>query len=401
MPSSRDPRYLDALRLPGAAPTLGAALTGRAAYAMDVLPMLYAVSAATGSIGSAGLAVAAYGATAGVLAPVRARLIDRHGARPVLAVLTVLFGLSIAGLAAGSAWGASGVVLILLAAVIGACAPPLGPTMRVAWGRLAPDRELLRRGLSLDAVCEELLFLAGPALGGLALAVLPPEAVLLGLAGLAMLGGLGFAATPVVGRLGPAAAGASAVARPRSVLREPGFVRLLVPVLVAGGVSGALTVMVPLQLADSGGAGAAGVVLALFGVGSALGGLAYGAIRLPGGPFRQLTVSAALLVALSAPMGLVAGPVAAGALLAAAGLFFAPVLVAAYLAAHDAGGAGRENSASTWVNTAHNLGSSAATAAAGVLAESLGGPAAMACVTGVALALLVAAAARSGRARSE
>ena len=59
----------------------------RSAYALVILPLLFAVQATTGSVATAGIAVAGYGVTASFLAPFRARLIDRHERQPVLLLL--------------------------------------------------------------------------------------------------------------------------------------------------------------------------------------------------------------------------------------------------------------------------------------------------------------------------
>jgi len=64
MSSIRTARYFDVLALPNVPLTFGAALVGRSAYALVILPLLYAVSEATGSVALAGVAVAIYGATA-------------------------------------------------------------------------------------------------------------------------------------------------------------------------------------------------------------------------------------------------------------------------------------------------------------------------------------------------
>lgn len=398
MPSSPAARYLDVLALPHVPLTFGVALAGRTAYALVLLPLLYAVSDATGSIALAGLAVAVYGGTASFLAPVRAWLIDRYGARPVLAVLTVAFGGTITALALGSLAASSGTLLIGLAGLAGAFAPPLGPTMRVAWGRLAPTPELLRKSLSLDAVIEELLYLAGPAVAGLALAIVTPGAALFVPAGLVIIGGLLFVCTPTVGAMKPHRRDAPAAERGRAVILRPRFIGLLLPVLVAGTVSGTISVAVPVVLAEHGGSTAAGIALGLFAGGSALGGLLYGSIRAPGSPARQLILLAAALLVVSSLIAVATGFLAVSIILAAAGLFFSPVMIVAYVAAHTAGGDHQQNVATTWVNTSHNIGGAAGSALAGVVIQAAGIPTAMLSI-GVAAAALLAASAvlASGR----
>ena len=190
MQSTRTARYIDVLTLPRVPTTFGTALIGRGAYALVFLPLLYAVTDATGSVGLAGIAVALYGAGASLLAPVRAWFIDRYGARRTLTVLIVVFGGTLAAIGTAALLALDGTLLIVLAAVAGSFAPPLGPTMRVAWGRLAPTEELLKKSLSFDAVVEELLWLGGPAASGIALAFIAPGIALLVPAGLVLLGGL-------------------------------------------------------------------------------------------------------------------------------------------------------------------------------------------------------------------
>ncbi|WP_040163326.1 MFS transporter [Microbacterium gorillae] len=390
MPSTRTARYVDVLRIPRVPTTFGAALVGRSAYALVFLPLLFAVTDATGSIALAGLAVGLYGAGASFLAPVRAWLIDRYGARRTLLVLVLAFGLTLTLIAVTALAPGDGAVLIALAALAGAVAPPLGPTMRVAWGRLAPE-ELLTKSLSLDAVVEELLYLAGPALAGVALAVISPGVALLVPAALVVVGGVLFCLTDAVGAMVPRVSAGTTRGRP--LILDPGFVGVLLPAVVAGFVVGTVGISVPVVLAEVGGPAATGVALGLFAGGSALGGLAYGALRVRGPAAVQLIILAGALVLLSSLVAFVSGAVAVSAVLAAAGLFFSPVMIVAYVAAHAAGGESRQNSATTWVNTSHNLGASVSGAVAGVMIQLGGVPLATTLVAGGALVLLLVSAA--------
>lgn len=392
MPSPRTARYLDVLALPHVPLTFGTALIGRSAYALVLLPLLYAVQQGTGSIALAGTAVALYGATASFLAPARAILIDRYGARPVLAALILTFGLTLSAIAATSLLDGPATVFLVLAALAGTSAPPLGPSMRVAWGALTPDDQLLRKSLSLDAVVEELLYLAGPAAAGLALAVIAPGHALLVPAVLVVVGGLAFVATPAVGAMRARRLDASRRRQGRSLLREPRFVGMLLPAVVAGAISGTISVAVPVVLSGDGGPSAAGLALGLFAGGSAAGGLLFGALKVPGSPARQVIALAAVLMAVASLIAVVTGTVAVSVVLAAAGLFFSPVMIVAYVAAHATGGEHRQNAATTWVNTSHNLGGAGGSALAGVLIQLGGTSLAVTATTTGALLLLVASA---------
>ena len=65
--------YADVLRLKHVPFVFSTALTGRFAYPLVGLPLLFAIEEATQSFSAAGIAVGAYGAGAGFLAPARAR----------------------------------------------------------------------------------------------------------------------------------------------------------------------------------------------------------------------------------------------------------------------------------------------------------------------------------------
>jgi len=401
MPPLTTARYRDALALPRVPLTFGTALIGRSAYALVLLPLLYAITDATGSIAVAGIALALYGATASVLAPVRASLIDRYGARRVLTILVLLFCSTLGALATTSLVGGSGLQLVILAAIAGAVAPPVGPTMRVAWGSLTPSPELLKKGLSFDAVVEELLYLVGPAVSGLALAFIAPGVALIIPAILVLVGGLLFVATPAVGAMRardrhPPESGREKL-KLRPLILDARFVGLLLPALIAGSVAGSLSVAVPVALAAYGGSAAAGIALGLFAGGSALGGLLYGALKVPGSPARQLVVLSVVLLATTSLIAIVTGAVAVSLVLVVAGLFFSPVMIVTYVAAHTSGGDHQQNSAMTWVNTSHNVGGAAGSALAGVLIQASGVPAAIGGIGLGALLLLVVSAMLSGR----
>lgn len=392
MQSTRAARYFDVLKLPRVPGTFGAALIGRGAYALVFLPLLYAVADATGSVGLAGVAVGLYGAGASFLAPVRAWFIDRFGARRVLLVLVVIFGGTLAAIGLSALLSPNGAVLIMLAAVAGVFAPPLGPTMRVAWGRLTPSSDFLKKALSFDAVVEELLYLGGPAAAGIALAFIAPGTVLLVPAGLVLVGGLLFVATRTVGDMQPQLRAAAGLQRERPLVLDPRFLGVLIPALVAGAISGSIAISVPVVVSSAGGPAAAGIALGVFAGGSALGGLVFGALRVPGSPIRQLLVLTAALVAISSLIALVTGAVSVTIVLAAAGLFFSPVMIVAYFAAHQAGGEYRQNSATTWVNTSHNTGASLGSAVAGILIQAASVPAATVGIVAGAAVLLIASA---------
>jgi predicted MFS family arabinose efflux permease len=381
--------YAGILRLPQVSLVFASAMAGRFAYPLVGLPLLLAVEQATGSFSAAGVAAGAYGATAGFLAPARARILDRFGRRRGLLTFAVLFALSLLVLALVTSRDSSTLWCVAAAGVAGGFAPPLGPTMRVVWATLVPSPALLRKALSLDAVLEELLYLAGPALTGFVLISVSPSAALVIPAVLIVAGTVLMVSSPAVHDDSPRPAPARSTT---GLLSEPRFIALLVPVLATGFVVGNVYVAVPAMVGTASTV-AVGVVLALFGAGSAVGGLIYGVLHLRSSTQRQLLMLAALLAVGSASAVLATSAVSLGIIVAASGLFLAPVMIVAYVAANGFGGPARPTESTTWVNTSHNVGAAAGSAAGGLLIEAWNAKAAfIGSAASAALLLLISAA---------
>jgi len=365
------PSYAAVLRIPHASRTFGAALLGRLSYGMVSLSLLLSVREATGSYAAAGAALACFGATSVTLSPVRAGFIDRHGPRRALPPMATAYAVLLAVLGmvtAGGGTGAAGPAA--LAAAAGACTPPLGPVMRVLWSDLAPPG-LLPRAYSLDSVAEELLLVTGPLLVGAIVTVAPAPVGLAASAALILAGALALAASP------PARARRGAAApKPGTPLSTPGVLRgnrtmkqAVIGVAGVGVCLGALQLLVVAFAEAHGAAGLVPWILAAMSAGSALGGLAYGAIawRAPG--TRRLPVLAAALGLLLATAGLSPHPYVLLGCAAACGVFVAPGITTAYLIADQSAAPDSRTKAGAWVNTALNAGSATATAATGLLLD--------------------------------
>src|SRR3954471_15926074 len=163
--------YRAVLRLPHALGTFVPALGGRLAYGLLPLATLFTVQQATGSYSAAGLSLALFG-LASIFLPAKARLADAHGPRRVLPWLALTCSLALAG-AAVTRWP------VPFVALAGLAAPPLGPAMRSAWRHLTAGTSLKERAYALDAIAEETLYLVGPLLAGLLIAVAPARWCLL------------------------------------------------------------------------------------------------------------------------------------------------------------------------------------------------------------------------------
>ncbi|WP_393062162.1 MFS transporter [Streptomyces sp. LN549] len=398
---SRAPSYATVLRTPHAARTFAAALLGRLSYGVVPLSLLLAVKDATDSYSVAGGAMALFGAASVCLSPARAALIDRHGPRRVLPPMAGLYAALLTMIALAT-WrpGAPPLVLVGLAVTAGACTPPLGPVMRTLWSGLVPDRELLQRAYSLDGVAEELLYVTGPLLVGVIVRAGRPAAGVLAGAVLVFVGAVALVSSPAVSRERKAQAPADAPTAPR--LRLHGVAALRHAVLVTAAVGlclGALDLLVVAFTERLHQAATVSWVLAALSAGSAVGGLAYGAVRWKSSSRVRLPVVAAALGAALLVAGVSPRLYVLIAVVAVAGLFVAPALTTAYLIADESVDADRRTQAGAWVNTAFNAGSSGGTAVVGLLVDRL--PLALCFALAAAPALVCAAVvARAGARRS-
>ncbi|MFC5644787.1 MFS transporter [Kitasatospora cinereorecta] len=392
--------YATVLRTPGAARIFAAALTGRLSYGIVPLSLLLAVTGTTGSYARAGWVMAVFATATVVLSPVRAGLVDRFGPRRALPPMAAGYALVLLGLAAAT-WrpGVPFAVLLALAAAAGVLAPPLGPVTRALWSALLADPDLRRRAYSLDTVAEELLYVTGPLVAGLiAAAARPALGVVLG-AVLVLAGTLALAAS-VRGELGSARADSATGggrSRPWRLL-----LRTRQPLASAAGVGAGLGAFGLLTVVFAGRHGqpadAAWVEAALAG-GSAVGGLALGALdwRAPARIRRAVPtggLGTALALAALAPTLPVLAAVAA-----LAGVTVAPTLTTAYLLTDELAGPEQRTRAGAWVNAAFNAGGSAGTALVGLLADRLPLPVCLALAATPVLASLTATARTRGRAR--
>ncbi|MEW2509400.1 MFS transporter [Streptomyces sp. NPDC046870] len=407
-PLSR-PSYAAVLRVPHARRTFTAALTARLSYGTVSLAVLLSVTHATGSYAVSGTVLSLFGATTVFLMPLRASLIDRHGPRRVLPPMSALYG-ALLGALAVLIWrpGAPAAAIGLTAALAGCCAPPLGPTMRALWSELVTDRDLLQRAYSLDGVAEELLYVSGPVLiatlGGSA----PPAAGILLSAALNVGGTCAFVTSPAMTAKRPSpskeeAAGArlagEGITGARSGRGRAALVRgVLPPVVVALGAGLALSAveLLVLAFATERGYDPALVpwVLGALSAGSALGGLANGAVRWRTSARTRLCRFAAGLGLVLAAAGLAPGLWTLTAAMACAGAFIAPVLTTAYLLADESAQDSARTQAGAWVNMAVNAGSSGGAMAAGLVIGRLPLPVCFTLAGGTALLAAAAAASR-------
>ncbi|WP_194925224.1 MFS transporter [Catenulispora pinisilvae] len=378
--------YLAVLRLPSAARTFATALIGRLSYGTVFLSMTLALASGPGSVGRAGAVVAVFALSVAALAPLRARLIDRHGIRRVLLPLALSYAAALLGITAAT-WrpGAPLWLLETLALAAGAAAPPLGPTMRTLWRTMCgDDQALMQRAFSLDTVAEEVIGVSGPLLVGLLILVANPAVGVLLSAVLVAVGTVAMMTSPVVGLASTAARATGSErgtragrVRVRDRNRDQNgnrnrnrgtLSRIAEPVFAATGVGlglGAQSLAIVAFAMRHHQPSAIAWADAGMSVGSILGGLVYGTVDWPIPSRARLPLLTAALGLSIAAAGLAPNVWTLTAITTATGLFVSPLMTCAYLVGDELAAEQSRTSAGMWVNNAYNAGSSAGYAAMG------------------------------------
>ncbi|MFB9237502.1 MFS transporter [Plantactinospora siamensis] len=392
--------YLDVWRIPGAPMLLVVGIVARLGIGMTPLALLLVVADVTGRYSLAAVAGGCYALAGAALSPIAGRIADRTGPTPVLLVTGVAHPLALVGLLAASRGGAGAAGLIdVAAALAGSTFPPLTAAIRGAWNGLTEPRTgrsgLRNAAIAAETSLFELVFVLGPLLVAGFVLVADASAALLGAAAVTLVGTLGVA-------LGRAMRGwrpqpGDARAKGLGPLRIPGFSALLVCVAGLGIAFGAAGVTVPAFAdAHSGGDGEslAGVLLGIWGVGSALGGLWFGTRPAAANMTRRFGWLLGAVAATFAVFALMPGPLALGLALAVGGGAIAPALTLENNLVGRITPGSMLNEAYTWVVTVSVGASAGGGALAGVVVDRPGGVPWAFLLAGAAVAVAAGVAAR-------
>jgi hypothetical protein len=286
----------------------------------------------------------------------------------VLLPLAIADGAATGGLVALTEAGAPTAALMACALIGGFAIPNIGAALRALWPELLRRREdLVSAAFALDSVAIELLFTVGPLIAAGIIAVISPIAALALSAACTLAGVALFVVQPPSrdwrpderagshGRLG--------------ALRSGGVRTLMLATVPIGFCFGAVEISLPAFAKQFGAPEWAGVLLSVWALASAAGGLTYGARswRLP---VDAVYLRLVALLPLGFLPALAAPSVAAMALLILpAGLLIAPLGAAANQLVGQVAPPGAVTEAYTWPVTAMIAGFAVGTAAGGALVE--------------------------------
>jgi MFS family permease len=386
-------KYRPVLTRPGAARMFASALVARLPQGMAPLAVLLLVRGATHSYAVAGVAVGAAAFATAACAPLLGRLVDKVGRRRVLAPLACGQAFVYVLLVLAADAHAPAALLIVLAALAGALLPPIAPVVRVLLREVFGDLAVRETAYALEAVLQELIWMSGPLVVAVLIAFASPSAAVALLGAVCVTGTAVFLRSPLVrSRDADADADADAAARAgrTSALASPELRALLGPVALTGTGLGAIEVGLPSLALHAGSRPASGLLLALWSVGSLLGGLWYGS-RVWRSPLRSryqrllvlaILCSAPLIAARSIAVGMVCSVLA--------GLTIAPMFSCQYALVGRSVSAGSETEAFTWVTAALIGGVAAGSAIGGAVIAPVGvsAPFVVACLATTLAALL-------------
>ncbi|MEU6506352.1 MFS transporter [Streptomyces sp. NPDC046942] len=399
------------------------------------------IARTSGSLSAAGLTGGALALGQVVCGPVVGRLADRRGQRRVVVAFSLANALAVASLVAGALAALPTAVLALLGAAAGGTVPPVGPLARARLVALArrsgAPESTVGAALSVESTLDEMSFVLGPALVGLASVLAHPAYAMAGAALLVAVCGTAFALHPTAlttlpapenqhpahapagaerpddrpsARLpdatasedcAPTRARAAAAAEARVRARVPAAaVTALAPMprcvhALQGVMFGACQAGITALTARLGQEDQAGLVYAAMGVTSAAAGLAMAAVPARFGlPARRRLATAAAFV-LSLPLLRTHGLAGLYAVVTVLGLAYAPHLITVFGLTERAVPPARLAEAMAFATSALVGGQALSIAVTGRLTDSYGPRAAFAVAsTAAALTFVIALAAR-------
>lgn len=323
-------RYRAVLGRPGALRFSAGAMVARLPISIDTLGIVLLVTGLSRSYGLAGALAAAYTIANGAMAIVQGRLLDRLGQARVLPVAASVFGVAVVVLVTSLESGWPDVVAFVSAAVAGAAYPPIGSCVRARWSYVLAGQPLqVQTAYALESVIDEAIFIIGPTVATVLATTWHPWAGL----GLALVSGLAGSLYLAAQRdTQPDPHPPNPVAGGGPAMPWATVVPLGVVCLALGSMFSAAEVGTVAFSGEQHAKPYAGVLLALWALGSLIAGLVTGNFSWRRAAAFRVRVGSVILALVMLPMAFVGSMPAMGLALFLAGFAIAPTLIASMAA---------------------------------------------------------------------
>jgi len=362
--------YRDVLMRTGTMEFSAAGLVARLPISMVTLGIVLLVEDRSGSYGLAGSVSAAYMVATATSSPVLARLIDRWGQRSVLVPCFLAFatGLGCLVLAVEQDWPVP--FPHLLAAIAGVSYPPIGACVRSRWTYLLGQGPALHTAFSVEAVVDETIFIVGPVLVTVLATQVHPMAGVASIGLCALVGGWWF--TSLRGSEPPADPARDAGAR-RPLLEWRWLLPMVGVSICLGALFGSIEVVTVAFADEQDRAGATGLLLAAYALGSLIAGVVTGLLSGDdASTLRRYRFGATAMAAAMLPLPFLDSLLVLGAVLFLGGFAVSPTLVAVVSLVEANVPTARLTEGITWVMTGVGLGIAPGAAVAGTLIDTYG-----------------------------
>ncbi|RDV46212.1 MFS transporter [Leifsonia sp. ku-ls] len=352
--------YSSLLKTPGVARIIAAQLTARFPFGMLSLAFLLHIERVHHSYGAAGLVLGAMSIGQAIAGPMTSRLMGVLGMRTVLWTTLALCSAAVAAI---GLFVMPVPVTMAIAFFAGLSMPPIQPAVRTIYPKMVNSRQLTPL-FSLDASAQEIIWIAGPvAITFVSTQIGTVEGILMSVA-IMLAGGFWFISSPEVGR----------VRIPRSK-RRFGTVLARPPVLLATVVGflliGSCSAVEAGVVATFGeGSPLAGIVLAIWSLGSLVGGLAFG--HIPIGPWATARRMLIVFVGVVLSTFMLWSWWGLSVTLLIAGLGIAPALAVLFAIVSASVKFSDTAEAYGWVGTGQLIGAALGSAVAGFLIDGVG-----------------------------
>jgi MFS family permease len=352
-------KYADLLKTRGVGRIISAQLAARLPSGMISLAYLLHIERLFDSYGLAGLVLAATSLGQAIAGPLTSRMMGRLGMRPVIAITIAISALSMAGIAflvMPIGW------YIAVGFIGGLSTPPIQPAVRTIYPTMVNSKQLTPL-FSLDASAQEIIWIAGPVVTTF-IAIQISTQLAIVVAGVLLIGGgIWFLSCREVGTVSiPPSKNKMGV-----VLRKPPVLLATVVGFLLIGAAAAVEVAVVSVFGHSG--PEAGFVLAIWAIGSIIGGLALGGVQI--GPWALAVRMFAVFVGLALSGMILSFWWIAGALLIA-GAGIAPALAVMFAIVSSSVKFSDTAEAYGWMGSGQLIGAALGSAIAGFAIDGFG-----------------------------